>query len=136
MAARFRGGLLFILLSDFPLPSLGRPSPQGFCAGQGCLGNPGAGLGIRNPGRNIPIRISTPRIGNPADGIRTRNPGRNIPVRIGTPTIRNPASGINFNFGGRDYESSLEITDKKKSHQDEEAGGHFLLIQTKSKEDN
>ena len=92
MTTRFRGSLLFILLSDFSPPSLGLPSP--FCVGQGCLGNPGAGLGIRNPGRNIPVRIRTP-------------------------TIRNPASGLNFNFGGRDYGSSLEITDKKKSDQDE-----------------
>ena len=115
MTTRTRRGFLgfsvFILLLDFPLPSLGLPSPQGFCVGQGCLGNPGAGLGIRNPGRNIPIRINTPRIGN-------------------------PASGLNFNFGGRDYGSSLEITDKKKSNQDEEAVGHFFLIRIKSEEDN
>merc|ERR1711874_15381 len=106
MTAKFRGGLLILLLIDFPLPSFGTPLPQGFCVGQGCLGNPGAGLGIRNPGRNIPVRIRTP-------------------------TIRNSASGLNFNFGGRDYGSSLEITEEKKSHQDEETLGRFFLIQTK-----
>ena len=129
---------VFLLLVDFPPPSFGIPLPQrrGFCVGQGCLGNPGAGLGIRNPGRNIPIRIRTPRIRNPADRIRIRNPGQNIPLRIRTPTIRNPGSGISFNIGGRDYGSSLEITDKKKSNQDEEAVGHFFLIRIKSEEDN
>ena len=40
-------------------------------------------------------------------------------------------SGLNFNFGGRDYGSSLEITEEKKSHQDEETLGRFFLIQTK-----
>ena len=67
MTTRTRRGFLvfsvFILLLDFPLPSLGLPSP--FCVGQGCLGNPGSNIRIRNPGSNIPIRIKTPRIGNP-----------------------------------------------------------------------
>ena len=116
---------------DYQINRQGRG--RGFCVGQGCLGNPGAGLGIKNPGRNIPIRIKTPRIRNPADGIKIRNPGKNINVRIRTPIFKNPASGVKINIGrfnrklssteavgvGRDYQINSRFHQRELSSERE-----------------
>jgi len=88
---------------------------------------------IKNPGRNIPIRIKTPRIRNPADGIKIRNPGKNINVRIRTPIFKNPASGVKINIGrfnrklssteavgvGRDYQINSRFHQRELSSERE-----------------
>ena len=106
-----RGLLLTVVFLIVDFPRFGSPSPQPFNFNF-------------NPGRNIPIRINTPRIENPANNIRIGNPGRNIPVNIQTPTFQNPSSGLSI-FGG-DYGDDLDPVKMEKN----EVKREFFLIQT------
>ena len=106
-----RGLLLTVVFLIVDFPRFGSSSPQPFNFNF-------------NPGRNIPIRINTPRIENPANNIRIGNPGRNIPVNIQTPTFQNPSSGLSI-FGG-DYGDDLGPVKVEKN----EVKREFFLSKT------
>ena len=108
-----RGLLLTVAFLIFDFPRFGSSSPQPFNFNF-------------NPGRNIPIRISTPRIENPANNIRIRNPGRNIPVNIQTPTFQNPSSGLSIFGRGQDFGDDLDAVKMENN----EVKREFFLIQT------
>ena len=88
---------------------------------------------IKNPGRNIPIRIKTPRIRNPADRIKIRNPGKNINVRIRTPIFKNPASGVKINIGR--FNRKLSSTEAVRVGRDYQINSRFHQRELSSERD-